>query len=299
MTSALQYLRSTARLTKGPIWTARACRAGVVALAASVVALAIGCNLVLTPTAGARQRPGGSAKEPYSLAALLKPLSAGNSTAMPAGAASSVASAQAQLPTTPELMAELEAEHVSLRVGTTPVGIASIAFETIGYDENAISDAAGNALQLHLKLHAAIREVSNPMISLPEAIAFETLKQLLLERASAHGQTVSVAAATAHAQQMYAIYQGSLHSARPTPLPSGTTPYEEILSPSAIRGYQRAMTFQQQLVAVAGPPGPGIDRSALLRKWVASHLGATGGVTITGVPGVTGQNVASFIPAGI
>jgi len=238
--------------------------------------------------------PGGSTTRPphYPLAELLATPPAGSPPASPADPV--VASALSQVSVS-HTDAQLSAQGVSLTVDGTNIPLGETAGKTVSFLSNNVITAASNAINDGLDESTAVSEVTSSPISLQQAVAFETLSQMLYDNASVQGQVVSTQAAQAYGQQNYNEYLKDYENPSPHTQALPAPNQDQFLSADAIQQYQFSMTVTQQMEQVAGPESSSTTRTPTLESWMEGQLSAHQ-VQVTGVPGLNSSNVASFLP---
>jgi hypothetical protein len=196
------------------------------------------------------------------------------------------------------MISQLSSEGISVSVDGAQIPIWRISGEAIGYTDQAIVDAGGNAVADGLDESAAVGEVVSSNIGLKEAVAYETLMQLLYDQAAAKGTIVTIPDATSYAQNLYNQYFHDYENPSPytTPLKSPPT-QSEFLSTSAVQTYQFDLTVDQQKAGIVGS-GSGNGTPALA-TWLSNQL-ADNSVSVTAVQGITSANdLGSLLPSNL
>ncbi|MDA8103512.1 MAG: hypothetical protein M0Z34_11170 [Nitrospiraceae bacterium] len=166
--------------------------------------------------------------------------------------------------------------------------------------------------------HSSEVTVGNPQLSARQAItavasqpydgqlqagiAVAVLNKLLWDYAKTSGREVSLSQASTFADHEYKLFEDSQASPTPLPAPPGESPQQAFTSAQAISAYQKMLTTDNMLAAVAGPRtnsvGTERNRTPALRTWMAGEL-SQHVVAIHGVPGLTATNLPDFLPDGL
>lgn len=229
-----------------------------------------------------------------------------------------VTRALGQMPSQSTMVSTLQGQDVGVTVDGTALSLPAISSHVLGYMANDIEAAGTAATESGTDVGTAVDAASSETPALQQAVAFETLSQLLYDAAATQGQVASTQAAQAYAQQNYRMYVSSYDDPSPY-TPTLPPPNEsDFDSAAAIQNYRYTLTVDQEMQQVVGavpastqgpdatPAGPGGSSGSTgtpngtpaLQAWMTAQL-ASNPVQVTGVPGVTGSNLASFLPSGL
>lgn len=245
-----------------------------------------------------------------------------------------ITKALSQLPSQSTMVATLQRQGVGVTVSGTSLPLAAISSHTLGYMTDDIESAGTSAADFGGDVGTAVAGAGSPTQGLRQAVAFETLQQLLYDAATSQGQVASTQAAQAYAQQNYDAYVESYDDPSPY-TPALPPPHKRaFLSAAAIGNYRFSLTVDQEMDEVigagsgqAGDPGTGatdgpatgpadgtaptgtpsssgpggsgsVNGTPALQAWMTAQL-TTVPVVVSGIPGVTTSNLPSFLPPGL
>lgn len=250
-----------------------------------------------------------------------------NQTESTPGLDPTIRNAVQKIPSPPTMVSILRKQGVRVTVDGTALSLTDIAGRTIGYMNNDITSAGESAIANGADEATAVSQASSETQGLQQAVAFDTLSQLLYESAQQQGQVVSTQAAQAYARQTYNVYVNSYEHPSPYVEESLPPPNESnFLSTAAVQSYQFTMTVNQEMAQVVGgssstggssssaTAGPSavssgqtsgdtsgnapVNDTPALQQWMQERL-TNHTVTVNGVLGVTPANIASFLPQGL
>ena len=231
---------------------------------ASVVRIALGASiLVLLPS-------GGTAAADTTPPAVVQALTPPPTVPTLNGAQEeALRSALGHVPSDATLGRIIDRQGVTLTVNGVRNSTASIASLAAGYLQGAVAHGADWAALERRSVPSALDVIlKHPEVGLGQALAAETLFDLLYGHASATGQVAPVGMATSYAQYQYSL--AKTHSGT-APAPTAG----EYLSTGAIKTYQQLLTIEHQESLIAGAPssnGVPRDRTPELAAWMAQAL---------------------------
>lgn len=141
---------------------------------------------------------------------------------------------------------------------------------------------------------------NSPRTVVPRAIAGAVLQVMLIHTARQDGDAASMASARAMARQQEAMYQSAAASGSAPPLTDGVSVQQQYESKAAVKAYRNQLTFTEEMKRVApehAADGRCLDQRSELASWMAAHL-ATQGVRVTGVRGVTAEELPHHLAIG-
>ncbi len=249
-------------------------------------------------------------QNPYSLTVLMKPVS--SPVVLSSGVIGATEKAYDNLPSLNKLESLLKSMGVSITVDQTEVSLGLLALRTKGFDYNVIGTVAVNASRDGLSISKAVSKVT-PLSGLSYAAAVLTLDKLLQQKAKADGTEVSMSAAKAFAEEQYNIAQRLNLPHEPITLK------QAILSPYAISSYRNMLTDEKMIGVITGYSYgsdrllassistranfsgannvflTSINHTPILQKWMKGQL-KSHVVKVSGIAGVNGNNISSYLP---
>ncbi len=217
-----------------------------------------------------------------------------------------IANALDHLPSQASMESALKNQGVSVQVNGYQVGLAGLAARTRGYLNNDIVAAGTAAVNSGADVNTAVSQASVQAPALCQAVAFGVLSRLLYDTAVANHDMASRQSAERYAQSNYNIYLQSINNPSPYVAKPAQLTRIDFFSNAAISSYQYTMTVNQEMskVASAGSAtgtGSGVsgamqlNDTPALQVWMTDQM-VRSSVRISGVPGATTSNLASFLP---